>query len=81
MCSFSVCLPAKVSHFTMILFSFYITKLALRGIFVLLPPHVHSTHIKNSVQLLAMIGTNRFFARTWFSKSPTYAVNWCSPCC
>ena len=28
-----------------------------------------------------MIGTNRLFGRPWSSKNPTYAVNWCLPCC
>ena len=42
-----------------------------------LTPHVLSTRIKktDSVQLSAMIGTNRLFVGPWSLKQPTYAVN------
>ena len=35
----------------------------------------------NSTCNLPSHKTNRRFARPWSSKYPTYAVNWCSPCC
>ena len=62
----SVCFPFKISHFTM----FFLDCKRVNSVTncFSISPHVICTRIKNSVQLLAMIGNNRLFARPWLSK-------------
>ena len=65
----SVCLPVKVSHFTMFFLAY--KKVDYETKCFSLTPDVISTRIKktkNSVSLSAMIGNNRLFVRTLSSK-------------
>ena len=57
-----VCFPVKVSHFTMFLSKLQEGSLRDELLFVNSTCNLH-THKKNIVELLAIIGTNRLFAR------------------
>ena len=56
----SVCFPVKVSHFTMFFLAY--KKVEYETKCFSLTPHISSRHKK--MQLSAIIGNNRLFART-----------------